>query len=605
MWRLFGFFYKKSPSNLKVFINIEKLSLSLKNYHNLLKKNYWMNFSFLSDKRLLALIILCFCCSFSFSDESKVERLIKSFSNPEVRKALKTFFRGGAEKQVSLDEYSVEGLIKEANSFLGTPHRMGGTSKKGIDCSGFVCVIHKKLGILLPHSSHEQARYGDVVPSKDSLERGDLVFFYNSYNSRNFITHAGIYLGEEKFIHASHSQGVIISLINDSYWGKRFLFGTRLGGVKVNEGSFYMPLNADSSVIKVGADHPYIQYSGRIDFSDKKKPGFAFPGVNVSAKFIGNSIGFELNDFGGNEDKSANYYTVLIDGKIAEIVKCKPGVNVYQIGGNLKDTIHEITIFKRTESFVGKSEFTGFILGKNGKLLKPVNKLERKIEFIGDSYTCGYGNALVIPAPPEGNPNTGFSSANEDNYSAWGNLVSRRLNTQYVCTAYSGRGMYRNFQGDTIGTLPEIYDRVFPDQELPKWNFDKYIPDLIVIHLGTNDFYQEISGNSKLDSSRFVNQYIGFVKKIRELYPAAKIVCVPSNGLNDNWPADVFLYTKSKKFVELVVNFIKEAGDKNIFSFAMVPQSAPFGEDWHPSLHTHESMAQQIVPYLKKITGWE
>ncbi|GAL85826.1 acetylxylan esterase [Sporocytophaga myxococcoides] len=565
-----------------------------------------MNFSFLSDKRTPALIIiLCLCCSFSFSDGGKVEQLINSFNNPGIRNGLKTFFRGGAEKQVSLGDYSVEELIKEANSFLGTPHRMGGTSKKGIDCSGLVRVTHKKFGILLPHSSHEQARYGDIVPSKDSLESGDLVFFYNSYNSRNFITHAGIYLGEEKFIHASHSQGVIISSINDGYWGKRFLFGTRLGGVKVDEASFYKSVAADSFVIKVSADHPYIQYSGRIDLSDKKKPGFTFPGVTVSAKFIGNSIGFELNDFGGNDDKTANYYTVLINGQISEIVKCIPGVHIYQIKKNLKDTIHEITIFKRTESSVGKSEFIGFVLGRNGKLVRPANKPLRKIEFIGDSYTCGYGNSLIIPAPPEGNPNTGFSSANEDNYSAWGNLVSQRLNAQYMCTAYSGKGMYRNFQGDTTGTLPKIYDRVFPDQELPKWNFERYIPDLIVIHLGTNDFYQEVSGNSKLDSSGFVNQYTAFVKNVRELFPAAKIVCVPSNGLNDSWPPNAFLYAKSKRYVESVVTSIKEAGDKNIYSFVMVPQSAPFGEDWHPSLHTHESMAQQIVPYLKKITGWE
>jgi len=565
-----------------------------------------MNFSFLFHKRPLALIIiLCFCCSFSFSDGGKVEQLINSFNNPGIKNGLKIFFKGGAEKQVSTENYSVEELIKEANRFLGTPHRMGGTSRKGIDCSGLVRVTHQKFGILLPHSSHEQARYGDIVPGKDSLVKGDLVFFYNSYNSRNFITHAGIYLGEEKFIHASHSQGVIISSINDSYWGNRFLFGTRLGGVKIDEDSFYMLASADSSVIKVGADHPYIQYSGRVDFSDKKKPGFTFPGVSVSARFVGNSIGFELNDFGGNEDKSSNYYTVLLDGGISEIVRCKPGTHVYQVKGNLKDTIHEISIFKRTESFVGKSEFTGFVLGKNGKLVKPANKPVRKIEFIGDSYTCGYGNALVIPAPPEGNPNTGFSSANEDNYSAWGNLVSQRLNTQYMCTAYSGKGMYRNFQGDTIGTLPLIYDRIFPDQNLPKWNFDSYIPDLVVIHLGTNDFYQEISGVSKLDSSGYVNHYITFVKRIRGLYPGAKIVCVPSNGLNDSWPPNAFMYSKSKRYVESVVNSVNGSGDKNIYFFPMVPQSAPFGEDWHPSLHTHKSMAEQIVPYLKKITGWE
>jgi lysophospholipase L1-like esterase len=596
---------KKSPFKYKVFINIGKLSLSLKNYRGSIKESFRMSFFFLLNKRSFGLLLVfCFCYTFSYSDDDKAKLVLGRFSNPEVKNGLRAFFKGGFEKQVSAGNYSVDELIKEAVRFKGTPHRMGGTSKKGIDCSGLVRVVHRKFGILLPHSCQEQARYGALVPSKDSLEKGDLVFFYNSYNCRNFITHSGIYIGEEKFIHTSYSHGVVISSINDSYWGKRFLFGTRLGAVPIDEGAYYSILE-DSSAVNVRADHPYIQYTGRIDFSDKQKPVFSYPGVTISARFKGSVIGFELSDWGGNADTSANYYTVLLDGQVAEVVKCRPGTHVYQVGGLLKDTIHEISLFKRTESFVGKSAFSGFVLGKNGRLVPPAPRSIRKIEFIGDSYTCGYGNALSIPAPPEGNPSTGFSSANEDNYLAWGNMVAQKLNAQYMCTAYSGRGMYRNFEGDTIGTLPQIYDRIFPDEELPRWNFNWYVPDLVIIHLGTNDFYQEVTGNSILDSARFVHSYSAFIKRVRTLYPEAKIVCVPSNGLNDVWPANAFLYTKSIRYVESAVNAVKESGEQDVYSFIMVPHTAPYGEDWHPARHTHESMTEQILPFLKKITGWE
>ena len=147
-------------------------------------------------------------------------------------KALKTrllhFKNSGIEKHIDTTAYDREKVIEVAKSYLGTRHRMHGTSKSGIDCSGLVMMAHKQCNIHLPHNSHEAARFGKIIPNIDELQRGDLVYFYNTYKTSDLLTHSGIYLGDGKFIHATFKHGVIITSINDPYyWKEKFLFGTR------------------------------------------------------------------------------------------------------------------------------------------------------------------------------------------------------------------------------------------------------------------------------------------------------------------------------------------------------------------------------------------
>lgn len=156
------------------------------------------------------------------------EKVLAKFSNDSIKTRLIKFEKKGIEHPVDTSNYNIPDLIEYSKSFLGTKHMMGGSSKKGIDCSGLVMVAHKKFGISLPHNSEEQARFGRIVAEEDSLHVGDLVFFYNSYKTKEFITHSGIYVGEGNFIHTSFSTGVVITNLKSSaYWRTRFLFGTR------------------------------------------------------------------------------------------------------------------------------------------------------------------------------------------------------------------------------------------------------------------------------------------------------------------------------------------------------------------------------------------
>ena len=125
---------------------------------------------------------------------------------------------------------TIDGILTEAESYLGTPYRFGGMTRNGIDCSAFVLsVFGAAVGMNLPRVAASQATEGEAV-SKEDLQKGDLVFFAHR-GSR--ISHVGIVEevtadGDVKFIHAATSKGVMISSLADSYWGPKFRFAKRI-----------------------------------------------------------------------------------------------------------------------------------------------------------------------------------------------------------------------------------------------------------------------------------------------------------------------------------------------------------------------------------------
>ncbi|MEM6800063.1 MAG: NlpC/P60 family protein [Bacteroidota bacterium] len=132
---------------------------------------------------------------------------------------------GGGEKSV---QAKINKAIRTAESYTGTPHVMGGTSKKGIDCSALMQISFASAGVKLPRVSRQQALVGQKINRK-ALRKGDLLFFKIS-GSR--ISHTGLVtrkIGSDiEFIHASSSQGVTKSRLDDRYWAKRFSHGRRV-----------------------------------------------------------------------------------------------------------------------------------------------------------------------------------------------------------------------------------------------------------------------------------------------------------------------------------------------------------------------------------------
>ncbi|CAA7385959.1 C40 family peptidase [Chryseobacterium fistulae] len=124
---------------------------------------------------------------------------------------------------------TIDNILTEAETYIGTPYRYGGTTRRGIDCSAFVLsVFGAAVGLNLPRVAASQAQEGEKI-AKEDLQKGDLIFF--SHGKR--ISHVGIVEhvsenGEIKFIHAATSKGVMISSLDDSYWGPKYRFGKRI-----------------------------------------------------------------------------------------------------------------------------------------------------------------------------------------------------------------------------------------------------------------------------------------------------------------------------------------------------------------------------------------
>ena len=115
-------------------------------------------------------------------------------------------------------------LRKEIRSWLGTPHRMGGMSQRGIDCSGLVVILYDDLfDMRLPRTTRALMRTGRRV-DRNKLAAGDLVFFKPATKYH----HVGIYLGHGEFVHTSTTRGVMISRIDDDFWHRCYLAGRRL-----------------------------------------------------------------------------------------------------------------------------------------------------------------------------------------------------------------------------------------------------------------------------------------------------------------------------------------------------------------------------------------
>ena len=160
----------------------------------------------------------------SKNSDNKGQQVLASIANAN------DYIKRSAIENAIKHSNTIDNILSEAESYLGTPYRYGGTSRSGIDCSAFVLsVFGAAAGMDLPRVAAQQSQEGDSVDRTD-LKKGDLVFF--SHGGRR-ISHVGIVEevtadGQIKFIHAATSKGVMVSSLDDNYWGPKFRFAKRV-----------------------------------------------------------------------------------------------------------------------------------------------------------------------------------------------------------------------------------------------------------------------------------------------------------------------------------------------------------------------------------------
>jgi lipoprotein Spr len=150
------------------------------------------------------------------SNKVTTSGLIESFSKVQFKYAMLM--------DVAVESLTNSSLYKFIENWYGTHYRMGGTNKKGIDCSAFTGTLLMAIySLYAPRTAREQYNSSKHIP-KDKLTEGDLVFF----NTKGGVSHVGIYLSNNRFVHSSSSQGVMISSLDDSYYSQRFIGGGRI-----------------------------------------------------------------------------------------------------------------------------------------------------------------------------------------------------------------------------------------------------------------------------------------------------------------------------------------------------------------------------------------
>lgn len=350
-------------------------------------------------------------------------------------------------------------------------------------------------------------------------------------------------------------------------------------------------LPIEGTVIR--ASHPMIQYVGRVSMAKPDVACFNFPGTTIHARFTGTSLKMWCRPMTG-------YFMAQVDG--AEPFKV--GFNaekdsVVNIATALPKGEHHVKLMYVIEGLFRHPEFKGFVLDEGASLLTPSPLPDRKIEFIGNSITCGYGVESIEMTDP-------FEDETENHWLTYANLVSDSLGAQHTSISRSGIGMYRNYDGPREGSvenMPWQYEYTLFNKHTEKWDFNKYQPQLVCINLGTNDF-----STPNYDASLYEKNYRQFLATVRRKYPQAKIVLItgPMLGEKENSMEKEILDRICKDVNKKGTDGKTKKGDKEVYRFDFSFQTGDlgYGASWHPSKRQHEKMAAELLPFLRNLMGW-
>jgi lysophospholipase L1-like esterase len=253
---------------------------------------------------------------------------------------------------------------------------------------------------------------------------------------------------------------------------------------------------------------------------------FGWPGVYFEGRFSGPSVEVALST-------GAEHLAVSIDGvRRAELTKS--GETRLKLDA-LGPGDHTVRLDKLTESQTGSARFVGFFVGADGKAL-PAPSRPRRIEFIGDSHTVGYGVRSTSRDCSEQQVHD-----LTDTSLAFGPILAERLDADYRIEAFSGRGVVRNYDGLAPGLpLLALFPRLIPGQEQPRIAADDpWRPDVVVIGLGTNDFSTPLhAGEAWADAAAlhkdYRDRYVAFVQGLKASRPNARFFLIAGDSFADD-----------------------------------------------------------------------
>ena len=316
---------------------------------------------------------------------------------------------------------------------------------------------------------------------------------------------------------------------------------------------------------------------------------FDWPATYFRVAFTGKSLAMRVSD------NKRNYYAVWVDmptsAEPTRIVEVKGNDTIIDLvlAADVKKSKvkeHQVVIQKRTEAGCGTTTVHAFMT--DGRFVQAAPMKERQIEFIGDSYTCGYGVDALSRRDP-------FTDETENASRTYASIVSRYFDADYMAIAHSGRGICRN-AGSNIPweVMPDLYEYTIDRDSTTRWSVEQseFRPDITVIYLGTNDF----SSYMMPDFNKFRKGYMRMLAEVKANYGEDHpILCVASKVSDYQ-----FVYVR---------NVVNNCGLKNVHYLGYFPSQhlgtdEDLGAGWHPNYNGQQKIAYSIIPYIATITGW-
>jgi lysophospholipase L1-like esterase len=337
-----------------------------------------------------------------------------------------------------------------------------------------------------------------------------------------------------------------------------------------------------TTIIFIGADNSNIQYVGRIDFTTLTAPRFANPGVYIKANFTGTFCDISMYD-----ETNLNYISVVIDNQAPVRFFMTQGRYTYRVASGLSKGTHSILICKDTEHLVGGLIFFGFWCEG---LSSVTDMPTRKIECYGESVTTGSCMLFGTPCTLANN-GTNWDAASSA-YLSYGAVAARALNAQWQITAEGGIGLVQSCCSKGYA-LPDVYDRLDLNNKAIKWDFTRYIPNVVTICLGSND------GPTVVASQAFINKYVAFIDTLRSKYHDASIICVTTPAVNSSMVAI------EKIAIASIVDSVNKAGDNKVY-WVELPSDQNNGCTGlgHPSEAEQATTATVLKTFVKQKMGW-
>lgn len=353
---------------------------------------------------------------------------------------------------------------------------------------------------------------------------------------------------------------------------------------------------------------PAIRFVGRFDERSPDGPACGWVGCRIIARFEGTAISAKLEEIVADwMDGAPSEWDVVVDGAVTKKLVMTAGTSDYELASGLAAGKHVVELYKRSEAQNGKTVFRGFDY-KGGALLAPPVAPSRRIEIIGDSQPAAFGIEGVGQGPDC--PGNDWAAKYQNFHKSFGAKLGETFNADVAGTCYSGKGIAKNIWRPDDEPMSTIFDRADPIDPSSTWDFAKFVPDVVIVMMGGNDFAEgqpdETNGGGPATPQEFQAATDALAGKIRSKYPQAHIYLALSPSVTDEQPAGRDSRTNVKNAFTAVANDRTSKGDTKIhFVEPPIAQESELTAcDGHGSPAYHERVANDLATVIKGHLNW-